>query len=320
MLKLAPIALFTYNRLEETKRTVESLRNNCLAKESELFIFSDGPKNRSSKHKVIAVRNYLRTIRGFKDIRIIESSFNKGLASSIILGVSELLEKYGKIIVLEDDLETSSNFLSFLNQGLNFFELQNDIYSINGYSPFIENISSSDDSIYFHSRAFPWGWATWSDRWDLTYFNNDEIISKLDSSSDIIKKFQICNGNDVKKMLLDSLNGKNNSWYIKWIFSNFCMNKRSVFPILSKVENIGFNNSGVHCKEISSYKSKMDFSNNLVFDFKNPIQLKPNDSRFLKYFTKKYKLKFRFFLLFKKDGYKIVFNEVKTRFLQNFDL
>ena len=113
---LAPICLFTYNRLEETKQTVEALKNNFLAKQSELFIFSDGPKYIDNTLEVDSVRAFVKTISGFKKITINESIKNMGLASSIINGVSKVIKTYDSVIVLEDDLITSANFLNCKNQ------------------------------------------------------------------------------------------------------------------------------------------------------------------------------------------------------------
>ena len=134
MKEIAPICLFTYNRLEETIQTVAALKNNFLANKSELFIFSDGAKNKNVEQKIKQVRKYLKTITGFKNITIYESSKNKGLANSIIDGVTKIIETYGKIIVLEDDLVTSPNFLNFMNQALEFYHYNNRIYSVSGYT------------------------------------------------------------------------------------------------------------------------------------------------------------------------------------------
>ncbi|MGS0525317.1 hypothetical protein ACU8V7_09110 [Zobellia nedashkovskayae] len=129
----APICLFTYNRLSETRQTVEALQKNYLAKDSNLFIFSDGPKNESSSHKVNAVREYLKSIDGFKSITIYESIENKGLANSIISGVTQVIEKYGKVIVVEDDLVLSENFLSFMNKSLTYYKTIPKVFSISGF-------------------------------------------------------------------------------------------------------------------------------------------------------------------------------------------
>src|SRR5690554_840908 len=129
----APICLFVYSRLEETKRTVQALQNNYLAYESELIIFSDGAKDDVTQHKVENVREYLKTIHGFKTIKIVESETNKGLANSVIFGVSEVMEQYENVIVVEDDLIVSNNFLDYMNQALNTFQNCNNVFSVSGF-------------------------------------------------------------------------------------------------------------------------------------------------------------------------------------------
>ena len=114
MNKLAPIVLFVYNRLEHTRQTVAALRNNELARESELFIYSDAPKNVGVKAKTDEVREYIKSINGFKRVTLIKREKNLGLAASIIDGVTKIVNKYGKVIVIEDDLVTSPYFLNLL--------------------------------------------------------------------------------------------------------------------------------------------------------------------------------------------------------------
>ena len=111
-----PIVLFVYNRPWHTQQTIEALQKNDLASESELFIYSDAAKTEQDSLKVNEVRNYVHAIGGFKKITIIEREENWGLADSIIDGVTSIVNQYGKIIVLEDDLETSPFFLRFMNE------------------------------------------------------------------------------------------------------------------------------------------------------------------------------------------------------------
>src|SRR5690554_1406763 len=118
---LAPICLFTYNRFEETIKTIEALQRNHLASQSQLFIFSDGWKKEKDKDKIIQVRNYLDSVRGFEKVTVIHSEKNNGLAESIIKGVTETLSRYDHVIVLEDDLITTPNFLDFMNQALDYY-------------------------------------------------------------------------------------------------------------------------------------------------------------------------------------------------------
>jgi len=133
-MKLSPIVLFVYNRPEHTKKTIEALQKNELAKDSELFIYYDGPKNEDIKEKVNEVREYIKGIQGFKKITIIERDKNFGLANNMIQGVSEIFNTFEKVIVLEDDLVTSKYFLKFMNSTLEFYNGIDKIFVVSGYS------------------------------------------------------------------------------------------------------------------------------------------------------------------------------------------
>ena len=311
MHKLAPICLFVYNRFNETKLTIGSLKNNFLAQQSDLIIFSDGIKNESNFDAVMDVRRFIKSITGFKSIIIYESDLNKGLAQSIIDGVTLVLNQYDKIIVLEDDLITTPNFLDFMNQGLDYFNNNTRIYSINGYSPYIGKVNSDS---FLHARSFPWGWGTWRKQWDKDIFQETKF--KKSMTTDLLNQFSVDCGEDAKRMLLDSLKGQNDSWYIKWVYNNYVQDNLSVFPIYSKIINIGFTSlDNTHCKYISAYEHRLDIYNCTNFTFKNIYSLQKDDRRFLKYFTKKHKLKYRLRLMFKKGGLLLLFNELKNRFL-----
>ncbi len=153
--KLAPIVLFTYNRPWHTQQTVEALQKNKLASESELFIYSDCWKDDISKEKVCEVRNYLKTITGFKSIKIIEQIKNKGLANSIIDGVTEIVNQYGTIIVLEDDLITGQYFLSYMNNALSKYKNDNKIHSISGFNynkSYLKIPKKFNDTVFFNKK------------------------------------------------------------------------------------------------------------------------------------------------------------------------
>jgi hypothetical protein len=308
---LAPICLFTYNRLTETKQTIYALQKNYLSKNSDLFIFSDGPKNEQAVSKVEEVRKYLQSISGFKSISIIESSINKGLANSIISGVSQIINQYGKVIVLEDDLITSPNFLNFMNQALEFYSNKKKIQSINGYSL---SIRHKTYDIYFQQRPFSWGWATWADRWDEEIFNKEKIHITINNQNKTLSLFRKKCGTDIPKMLINSINNKNDSWYVRWAFSHFINKTYSVYPTYSLIENIGFSQYGTHCKGINSFYSEPTQSNKTTFNL-IPFKIPDNQSThdFLNYFSYKHKLIVRIKLLASAEGRKKIIEEIKER-------
>lgn len=307
----APICLFTYNRLWETQQTVEALRNNFQAQESDLIIFSDGPKNEAAADKVDAVRKYIHQVDGFKTVKINEAEENKGLANAVISGVSQVLEEYGKIIVLEDDLVTQPNFLDFMNQALDYYRDLPEVRSVNGYSL---RLHFATNPVYFQQRSFPWGWGTWKDKWQIDAFDKQKIKERIEDNENILKDFKKKCGDDISKMLMESVNNINNSWYVRWVFLHYTTNTFSVYPNQSFVENIGYSENGTHCKSINSYRSETVNHTERSFNF-IPFE-HPNaraQREFLHYFTILSKVMVRVRLMQSTEGREKVFEELKDK-------
>ncbi|MDK2977670.1 MAG: hypothetical protein PWP52_384 [Bacteroidales bacterium] len=267
--KLAPICLFTYNRLSETQQTVEALKQNYLASESELFIFSDGSKDSNGAQKVNDVRNYLKTIDGFKSVTIYESPTNKGLANSIISGVTQIIEQYGKIIVLEDDLITSPNFLNFMNQALVFYEHNPKIHSVSGYTLDLKSLRNYCKDYYFGNRPYSWGWGTWENKWSTIDWEVKDY-NKLKKS--IIQKIKFMQGgSDLPQMLDSQMKGRIDSWAIRWCYDQFKKNQVTVFPSKSKIQNIGFGANATHTKKGNRFSTTIDNGEKVFFNFDHNI-------------------------------------------------
>lgn len=251
---LSPIALFTYNRPYHTRRTIEALQKNALAKHSDLFIFCDGAKNDEDFIKVNEVRNYLKTIDGFKSVNIEESHTNKGLSNSIINGVTKIVNRLGRIIVLEDDILVSEYFLDYMNEALDLYESTPEVISISGYIYPIKNKNLPET--FFIKGADCWGWATWKRGWNL--FNSDAtfLMSEL-KKNNLTNEFDFNDSYPYIKMLQNQIDGKVNSWAIRWYASAFLTNKLTLYPKDSLVLNIGFDNSGEHCGATNVYDSKL---------------------------------------------------------------
>lgn len=251
----APIALFVYNRLDHTKATVEALQKNFLAAQSELFVFCDGEKDANGSAAVRAVRDYVKSISGFKNLQIIEKEKNHGLAQSIISGVSEIVEKFGRVIVLEDDMVTAPYFLEFMNDGLNFYESEPEVVSIHGY---IYPVNSALPKTFFLRGADCWGWATWKRGWDLFEKDGAKLLQKLQEKN-LTKKFDFDGTYHYTKMLEDQIAGKNNSWAIRWYASAFLADKLTLYPGKSLLKNIGIDGSGTHCGDSESFDVEMNY-------------------------------------------------------------
>ena len=263
---LAPIVLFVYNRPEHTRQTVEALQKNELAINSELFIYSDAAKNENAEQKVNEVREYIKSIDGFKKITIIEREKNWGLANSIIDGVTKIVNEYGKIIVLEDDLVTSPYFLKFMNEALEFYKDEERVFHISGFS-FPTNKDGLDDTFFIKPTSC-WGWATWSRAWK--YFKKDIDFYVDNFDLETIKDFNLNNTYNHFEQIVLNKQGKLNTWAIFWYASSYLQNGLSLHPKESFVQNIGFDEFGTHCKSgndfdvVLSSSSEFGFTDNIV--------------------------------------------------------
>jgi len=244
-MKISPIVLFVYNRLWHTRQTIEALQKNELASQSELFIYADGARNENEIDQVFEVRCYIEEVEGFKKVTITERDKNWGLANSIINGVTQIVNKYGRVIVLEDDLVTSPFFLRYMNDALDIYKDNNEIISIHGYQyPLKDSLDLPDT--FFIKGADCWGWATWKSGWALFESDGKKLLHELQSKG--LQYEADFNGSyGFTKMLKKQINGKNDSWAIRWYMSAFLSNKLTLYPKQSFVQNIGNDNSGTHC-------------------------------------------------------------------------
>ena len=242
MNSLAPITLFTYNRPWHTQQTIEALLKNDLAKDSDLIIFSDSAKNEQAKSSVANVRAYLTSIKGFKQIRVIERKENFGLAKSIIEGVTQIVHEYDKIIVMEDDLSCSPFFLKFMNDALDCYQHEEKVISIHGYRYPIK--AELPDS-FFIKGADCLGWATWKAGWDLFESDGEKLLAELKESK-LERKFDINGTYPYIRLLKRQINGKNDSWAVRWYASAFLKDKLTLYPGKSLIAHMGNDGLGTN--------------------------------------------------------------------------
>lgn len=253
-MNLAPIVLFVYNRPTHTKLLLESLRNNKLAKYSTLFIYCDGPKFNSTYselERISQVRQIIRKIKFCKEVVINESSSNNGLANSVINGINDILKKYNKVIVLEDDLVLTDTFLEYMNNSLTKYENNFEVFQISAHT----FVTSEKNSAMFLPFTTSWGWGTWKRAWDK--LDIDSIgWENLLKDRDLRYRFNLSGVYKYDKMLLNQMNGLINSWAIRWYWTVFNNNGLVLFPPYSLVENVGFDGSGTHGKGFFRYFRK----------------------------------------------------------------
>ena len=271
-MSLAPIVMFVYNRADHFLKTYEALSKCVGAAESELYIFSDGPRAEKDVQKVEEVREAARNAvkeQKFQKVSLIESKVNRGLAASVIAGVTEVLEKYGRVIVVEDDCMPSPYFLTFMNQCLTEYEKEKQVGSIAGFTPAISFPQGFQDDVFFAYRSCSWGWATWKDKWNNVdwelkqmseFYKHPQLIRRLNS-----------NGMDRFIRLYRQTKGNGSSWSVRFGAHLVRNNWLTVYPRYSYIQNIGCDASGVHSREEDAEKMSVDLSKAI----ENPVLRKP---------------------------------------------
>lgn len=250
---LAPILLFAYNRPRHLQHTVEALAHNPLAQESELFVFSDGARTEDDREDVELVRSYIYTIEGFKTVHRIERDRNYGLAANIIDGVTDIVNRYGRVIVLEDDLVTAPGFLQFMNDALDTYTDEPRVGHIQAYD-FTQNPRLPETFLIKFTGS--WGWATWQRAWQ--HFNPDGqyLLNELHRRH-LTRRFDFNGKYGFTRMLRRQVEGKNNSWAIRWNASLFLQDILSLNVGRSLVQNEGFDGSGTHCGADHLYEARL---------------------------------------------------------------
>jgi hypothetical protein len=260
MAELAPIVLFAYNRPEHLAKTLYSLSQNRLADKSTLYIYCDGPKincNEEELKKIAKVRETAKEKQWCKTTIVIEAELNKGLAASIKNGITEIIEQYGKVIVLEDDLILSSLFLTYINKALIFYIDKKSVFSISAFNYPSTKMPIPDDyhyDVFVSLRNSSWGWATWNDRWKQIDWNVS-LYSTMIENKHIQEAFNR-GGDDVFGLLQMQQSGKLNIWSIQFTLAHFVNHAISIAPVISYVDNNGLDGSGENCSIQTSLGNK----------------------------------------------------------------
>lgn len=252
----APIVLFVYNRLDHTKKTIQALQENFLAEDSELYIYADAAKTAAASAAVDMVRSYLKTVTGFRKVHVEIRETNLGVDENVILGVTEVINKNGRIIVLEDDLVTSRYFLKYMNEALEFYQNEERVISIHGYTyPVKEKLKET----FFLKGADCWGWATWKRGWDLIELDGQKLLEQF-TDEQLKTVFNFENTYPYMDALQQQAEGNTKHWDIRWYASAFLRGKLTLYPGHSLVKNIGHDASGTHCGVSNVYDIELAHS------------------------------------------------------------
>lgn len=272
---MTPVILIAYNRPKALKEALESLAANDLAEKTDLYIQIDGPKGPEDVARVEAVQDVARKAMGFQSVEVACAADNRGLACSVIAAVEHVLEISETVIVLEDDLLVHPGFLTYMNEALECYAFRSEVWSVCGYSNRIHVPDGYDFDAYFCPRSSSWGWGTWRDRWQSVDWNPTRASLKKNA-----RAFNRWGGSDCAKMLRNWMEGRNQSWAIRFCYSQFIQGKASLFPVRSLVDpSAGFEGDGTNCHKYSRFKFDMALGEKVSFQFPSDVTVVPSFRR-----------------------------------------
>jgi hypothetical protein len=250
---LAPIIVTVYDRLQHFQRCIGALQRNRLSAESELYVVSDAPGKPGHAPRINQVRAYARSITGFKKVHLILREENYGAHRSFVAITQQVVDEHGRFILLEDDVIASPNFLDYLNDGLNFYEADKRIFSIGAYTLPIQFPKDFKADVFFLPTHCSWGFATWEDRWKKVDFSDKDRYAVAMGDGKLTKKL-ISIGSHMISILRADSQGRIQTPDVRVGFHQFIHDEYTVHPRISKVMNIGFDGSGIHCTADKSNK------------------------------------------------------------------
>lgn len=253
--ELAPIVFFVYNRPDHAKRTIDTLLQNELASQSKLFVFSDGAKNDKDLPAVTATRQYAHSITGFASLTVIEREHNVGCGRNISDGITQIVNQFGKVIVVEDDLLLSPYFLNFMNDGLELYKDDDQVSSINAFIyADISKHAQRLPSTYFLPQTSTWGWATWYRAWRDYDYDAAKLLAQIKERG-LESTLNFDNTIDFMGTLTSQAYFNLNTWDIQWLTVNILNRKIGLYPSVAFSRNVGVDGSGTHGGKVSE-KSK----------------------------------------------------------------
>lgn len=271
--------MFVFNRPEHTSKVIEGLKKNKI---NRLYVFADGPRNNNDINLIKETRELINNI-DWCEVILEESEQNKGLAESVINGVSKVFSSgYDSVIVVEDDCVPNENFIQYMRQTLNYYKDNEEVMHVSGFGLPIKKHTNAD--VFLSPYPCSWGWGTWSRYWENCDFYQIDSYNNLLANEKLISKFNYSGAvfSDFLKMQLD---GKINSWLIRWYFYIFSQNGKCVWSYSSFIENKGFDGTGAHkvnydrfnqrkTNSLEKAVTQIIYEDELVYDIRVNLELR----------------------------------------------
>lgn len=268
------VAVFCYKRAGKLKACVDALLKNPECPDMDIIFFSDGYKGEKDKEGVLEVRRYIDLLTGFRNVIKQFRPKNYSTGPNFEEGLKYLTNNYNQFIVVEDDLVVSPNYISYLMQSLEFYKEQKTIFCVTAFCfPLSLNNYPYDTIIY--KRFCSYGWAGWSDRIKDVIWDHKEL-NKLISNSFDFKNRLNAEGYDLFRMLKKQIKGDISTWDIQMQVHVAENRLKVVYPVISKVNNIGFDTESTNTFGIDYLKTPLDTGVKRKFRFADENQIRPD--------------------------------------------
>ncbi len=210
-------------------------------------MFGDGPKTTEQAPAVEEARAVARAMLGDRaDHRFQDSK--RGLAYSMIADVSELTERFGQVIVIEDHLVLAPQFLNFINSTLDHYRDDEEVMQVSGFMFDVPELRERREAVVLPMTT-SWGWGIWHRAWkkfDATASSWPAIRANAAER----RRFDLDGCYDYAEMMERQAIGRSDSWAIRWYLSVFSHKGLVIYPPSSLVANTGMDGSGSHGRGI----------------------------------------------------------------------
>ncbi|KND60416.1 sugar transferase [Candidatus Burkholderia verschuerenii] len=263
-----PVIVFAYKRPDHLRKTLAALAASKGAKDTDVFIFCDGPRKPADADAVARTRKVAQNANGFRSVFVCAAEANQGLGPSVIAGVSRVLAEHDAVIVVEDDVEVAPGFLTFMRESLTRYHHDRRVFSVAGYALPVEGREAFGD-VFFVPRICSWGWATWRDRWrsvDWDASSYQSFINDRRARAEFSRA-----GRDMLDMLVNQIEGEAESWAIRFDFGRFVNGDAlTLYPVQSLAQNIGADGSGQHQGSTTHYETQV--CSQIHFEFPQQVR------------------------------------------------
>ncbi|MCJ8211029.1 glycosyltransferase [Mucilaginibacter sp. RS28] len=280
------LAVFCYKRASKLKRCIDALLTNPECADMDIIFFSDGYKNEKDRAGVLETRDYINSITGFRNVIKHFRDRNFSTGPNFRTGLTYLAENYEQFIVVEDDLIVAPNYVKYLLDALKFYKNDQSVFCCTGfvYPVTPEAFNYQYDSIVYQ-RFCSYGWGGWADRFKNVVWDEQELQQMMDTRPGFKARLN-AEGYDLGRMLKKQINGDISTWDIQLQVHVAENHLKVIYPILSKVNNIGFDEESTNTFGVNWMETPFDEGKQRSFKFCPPdLIVKPLQKQIKKPFS-----------------------------------